>query len=191
MEVAPIFGIDATAREIPLHSSHIPNMQNAIATAPPSCGDSVVRSHERLLRHLATRFLSTGVALDDLMQEGRIALWLATEKWRADGGANLWTYARRSVFASMLRCASSHLDEAHSPLDEETTEANGAASAEVALLVHECLASLSEEQRDVVKRTMEGETFKAIGVSLGRSESWAHRVFHKAAALLQERVNAS
>lgn len=169
-----------------------PNMQNAIATTPAETNndDSVVRAHERLLRHLATRFLSTGVSIDDLMQEGRIALWSASKTWRADGGARLWTYARMSVFAAMLRCASSHVDEVHAELDEETTEGHSA-SAEVTLLVHECLAALTEEQRVVVKRTMEGETFKCIGVSLGHSESWAHRIFHKAAEALQARVGAS
>lgn len=162
-------------------------MQTAIANTAAESADVVIRSHERLLRHLASRFLTTGVSFDDLMQEGRIALWCSSRTWRPDGGANLWTYARRAVFASMLRCASAHVDETHETFDEESITGE-TESVEITMLVHECLATLNEEQREVVRRTMEGETFKAIGVSLGHSESWAHRVFHRAAEILRERA---
>lgn len=168
-------------------------MQNAIARVNETAGsaDGIIESHDRLIRHLATRFINTGVSLDDVMQEGRIALWLASKTWRADGGAGLWTYARKAVFAAMLRCASSHLGECHASFDEELYADDESASAEATMLVHECLAVLTEEQRFVVRRTMEGESFKSIAAARGKSKDWAHRLFHKAAEILRERAGAS
>lgn len=159
-----------------------PIMQNAIATTLAD-GDSLIRNHERLIRHLATRFLGSGASLDDLMQEGRIALWTAEKSWRKE--SSLWTYARTSVFASMLRCASDYLAEAHAPLDEETV---GEDSLEVNTLVRECLAALNEEERDVVRLVMSGETFEQIGSLLRKSDRSVRRIFDGAIATMRERA---
>lgn len=161
-------------------------MQNAIATATED-QSAVIAKHDRLIRHLAARFVGRGVAFDDLMQEGRIALWLAVGRWRADGGANLWTYARRWVLASMMRCASEQIDETHDELVEEEVTASD--DAEVTYLVRECLSMLSDEERAVVKLFMEGETFEQIAAVLKQSDRSVRRIFDGALTTLRERAS--
>lgn len=170
-------------------------MQSAIAK-PPASGDadSIIKKHDSLVRHLATRFLGSGVALDDLIQEGRLALWTASQTWRADGGASLWTYARKAVFLAMVRYASAHIDERHESLDTEPSTEDQARTlgpeVEVSLLVRECLSVLNEEERVVILAWMEGETFEAIASALAVSDRQVRRVHQNAILALRERASS-
>lgn len=162
-------------------------MQNVAAVESESA-DTIIANHDSLIRHLAVRFVGSGVSIDDLMQEGRIALWQAEKKWRRE--SSLWTYARRAVFAAMLRCASEHVAETHEELFEDTVAGVGD-NAEVAFLVRECLSMLSEEERVIVKLFMEGETFESIGAALKVSDRNVRRVFQGALSTLREHAGQS
>src|SRR5579859_5320725 len=161
-------------------------MANAITTAPGTADDSTIRDHDRLIRHLAARFVGTGAPIDDLVQEGRIALWEASRKWAGTNGASLWTYARRAVFAAMVRFASQHTK--HETVDDVDALAS-ATNIELEMLVRECLALLTSEERFVIAKWLEGETFAVIGAELGMSHDHARDVFHAAVTTLRERAS--
>lgn len=177
-EVRPIFSV------LPPEVAY-PYMQNAAARTRED-SDAVIQQHDSRIRHLARRFVGSGASVDDLMQEGRLALFLAAKLWRPDGGACLWTYARRAVFAAMLRHASAHISESHIELTENvaTDEA-----LETSYLIRECLEMLGEEEREVIRLWMSGETFEAIGAALGKSDWYARNVLGSAVNTLRERVS--
>jgi RNA polymerase sigma factor (sigma-70 family) len=161
-------------------------MQNAIATQAAPSGNALIKSHEKLIRALALRFVSSGAALDDLIQEANIALWSASKRWQADGGASVWTYGRKFVLAALMKCASAHLEQAHEDFGDEFA---GKEDLEIALFVRECLNELAEEERVVVHLFMQGESFRTIGAQLGRSKSDVARTFEAAITTLRERAS--
>jgi RNA polymerase sigma factor (sigma-70 family) len=60
---------------------------------------------------MAIPFADRGVSLDDLMQEGRIALILASRSWSPSGGATLWTYAYKFVYGAISRSKTKEIEE--------------------------------------------------------------------------------
>jgi RNA polymerase primary sigma factor len=62
---------------------------------------AIIRSQQGALRKEARSLLRPGVDLDDLMQEGNLALMRAVYGFDPAQGARLWTYARRSVREAM------------------------------------------------------------------------------------------
>jgi len=174
-------------------------MRNATARGNAAEGignaNDVIKAHDRLIRHLADSFTGSGVAIDDLIQEGRIALWKASERWR--GEASLWTYARRSVLSAMLKCNSTFIAERnHESFNEEIHDGNGVsqsggvANVEASTLIKECLSILSDEERAVVQQLMSGESAEDVGKKVGKSERHVYRVFESALATLRECADA-
>ena len=153
-------------------------MQTATAHAPADM-DSIVRAHEYRIRYLASRF-SGACIHKDLAQEGRIAFWQACQKWRPEFGASYWTYARRFVFAAMVRAAS-RIGTIDTPPDVEV-ESN----VELIVLAHEALRLLTPEERRVIARWMVGESFEDIAEDSGKSDRAIRRVFHEAIVSLRE-----
>ena len=49
------------------------------------------------------KFAASGVAPEDLIQEGLMAVAVAFRAWREDGGANFLTWIRRPVYYAMLK----------------------------------------------------------------------------------------
>jgi RNA polymerase sigma factor (sigma-70 family) len=93
---------------------------NSTSTAYESGHESeadIIKKHDRLIRHRAIPFVGHGVTLDDLVQEGRIALLEASRKWDAAHGAALWTYARKFVVGAMFRAVSREINEPSRDLD--------------------------------------------------------------------------
>jgi RNA polymerase sigma factor (sigma-70 family) len=60
--------------------------------------------HEDKIKHIALRFkrkCPAAIEMDDLMQEGRMALWAAFKNYDPNRGAQLWTYAEYKVKGAM------------------------------------------------------------------------------------------
>jgi RNA polymerase sigma factor (sigma-70 family) len=62
-----------------------------------------VANHSALVHYLARRYANRGVDLEDLVQEGFLALFRAADLWRPDGGAAFGSYAYRWVAARIAR----------------------------------------------------------------------------------------
>jgi len=63
-----------------------------------------VKKHAQAIRYMALPFASLrGSPLEDLIQEGSIALVLASRKWDPARGVKLWTFARKSVLGAFFR----------------------------------------------------------------------------------------
>jgi RNA polymerase sigma factor (sigma-70 family) len=144
-------------------------------------GNALIRAYEDKIRYVALQFAGR-VPLDELMQEGRTALWHARKLWRHD--SSLWTYAKRAVFAAMLRATTKEVSESRGhvheiSVDEATTGI---------VLARECLALLDVEKRAVVRLYLDGETFESIAALLGKSKSSVDRTFRAAIALLREQL---
>lgn len=160
-----------------------PTMQAALKRNEEGLEATLIQKHERLIRCLANQFRGKGVPLDDLLQEGRLALWLASKKWLGLRGASVWTYARRDVFASMLRLATEDANQA-GPRDVDNEE--NTTDLEIKVFVAECLSALSDTERNVVVLFMQGESIRGIAQRLGKSKSTIGRVFDSAVATLRE-----
>ena len=186
-----------------------PNMQaataNASTTAREPSESDIVQKHERLIRFVALPFAyRRGAALDDLMQEGRIALLDAARRWRASEGVRLWTYARKFVLGAMFRHVSREASEpAHNAFaGDETVETFLEAlqeTPESLLEHHECsaiassqLSELDETERKVLGlRFLESASFSDIAEQLALSSNdRAERIYHGAIGKLRERVGA-
>jgi RNA polymerase sigma factor (sigma-70 family) len=74
---------------------------------PRSENEAVTQYRPFVLKE-AQRFSSSGVAPEDLIQEGLIAVSIAFRTWREDGGANFLTWIRRPVYYAMLKLAREH-----------------------------------------------------------------------------------
>jgi RNA polymerase sigma factor (sigma-70 family) len=94
--------------------STYPSMQRETAQRSEVLGETegqIIARHEGRIRHMAIPFADRGVSLDDLMQEGRIALILASRSWSPSGGATLWTYAYKFVYGAISRSKTKEIEE--------------------------------------------------------------------------------
>jgi RNA polymerase sigma factor (sigma-70 family) len=163
---------------------------------------AIIKRHARLIRFVALPFANRGVALDDLVQEGRIALLDAARRWRASEGVRLWTYARKFVLGAMVRFGSKESCEPcrrHTEDDDAIAERmSSGETPEEALLIAQCsaiaaheLTFLNEVERRVLRhRFVDGLDIRTIGQRLDLSKSEADRIYHGAIRTLRERVGA-
>lgn len=80
-----------------------PSMQTAAqATATGDSEAAVVKRHMRRIRWMALPFANRGVSIEDLVQEGCIALLAAARTFDPSRGFELWTYARQFVFKAIM-----------------------------------------------------------------------------------------
>ena len=78
---------------------------------PGETESEIVIRHDKLIRHMAIPFADRGVELDDLVQDARIALIQAARTWLPSGGASLWTYAYKFVYAAISRRKTREIEE--------------------------------------------------------------------------------
>jgi len=62
-----------------------------------ACGNALLVRHEGLVHYIVRHQIWGGVAEDDLLQEGRIALWRAIEGYDPERGAAFSTYASVAI----------------------------------------------------------------------------------------------
>jgi RNA polymerase sigma factor (sigma-70 family) len=87
-------------------------MQTATQENRTESEASILKRHERMIRYIAIPFAGRGGAsLDDLTQEGAIALLDAARKWDGTLGVTLATYAWKFVFGAMVKYTSREVAE--------------------------------------------------------------------------------
>jgi len=69
---------------------------------PKSETDAITQYRPFVLK-MAKQFVTSGVAKDDLVQEGLLAVATAFRSWREDGGASFLTWIRRPVYFAMMK----------------------------------------------------------------------------------------
>ena len=117
---------------------------------------------------------------DDLISEGYFALTLILERYDPNRDATLWSYAQHRIYGAMLDFirSESRRSARHegTPIDEmpwipaeEDTDRR-----DIRLAV-DCLES--DEQRDVLSRRLEGETFDEIAARKGKTRDAARRLY--------------
>lgn len=74
---------------------------------------ALLSQHEPLIRHMAESF--SGMNQEDLVQEGRIALWKCAERWEGRNGATFLTFAKRRILGTFLDLATKSSTDAASP----------------------------------------------------------------------------
>ncbi len=192
--------------------SAYPIMQTATAQAPGRDSEStVIKKHERLIRYIAIPFASGGVSLDDLMQEGKIALLGAARTYDPSLGIALWTYARKFVLGAMFRFRTKEVGEpcrlsilpsgdstddgmqvvAESLESEAATPDDALETAELVAIAAREFSFLDETQRRVLRMRFGDELdVRSIATKLDLSKSDVDRIYHGAIAKLRERVGA-
>jgi len=180
-----------------------PDRRSGILPLPES---EILRQHEALLRFVARPYARFGVPLDDLLQEGRLALVLASRSFRPEAGARLWTYARKWVTGAMFHLVARQIagPRCVGMDDVELVRARGSEalwddSPETQLSLQEerrhakdALAELSAREREVVLLKLEEEcSFAEIALRLGISKPRAHQIFAQAMETLRVRIEAS
>jgi len=122
--------------------------------------------YEGQIKRMASKFPAQ-VGRDDLVQEGRIALWSAFRNW--EQRASFWTYARRSVMSAMVTFASRRLNEPSAPrADENVPFPPFEDTTEMCVFLSECLERLPEVHREVLLGFAAGETLAEIATRAGK-----------------------
>ncbi len=196
------------------------NMHTAPAKSASGGEAEIISSHDGLMRYHARPFVQRGVRMDDLMQEGSIALLGATRSWQASRGVQLWTYARKFVLGAFFRHATRETtepasaglrdglatraaapdgsaDEGHIESYIENIEADTATpedeleNVELVAVAARELSFLNENERRVIRMRFGDELdVRAIAEILNKSKSDVDRIYHGAIAKLRERVRA-
>jgi RNA polymerase sigma factor (sigma-70 family) len=191
-------------------------MQTATAaeTGGRQTESEVVQSCDRRIAYLAQPFAKQyGVAIQDLIQEGRIALLESAREWDPTGGASIWTFGRRAVFWAMLQLVARERKEPSRDLDgivglaqkeedcderdpwidrlpsaEPSPEEIAKLGEDLAMLEEE-IDALSDVERDVLWRVFgESKDVRAIAEEMSTSKSDVDRIKHRAIERLRERI---
>ncbi len=173
-----------------------PHMQNsaAVETVRPQVSDaSLIKNHARLVRHLARKY-SNGSNIDDLEQEGYVALLEARRTWLEE--SQFWTYARRFVLGAMVRHTTSEGEEPRPIGDDrqlfeiESSDPSPYALLELAEGVSRLSASmihLSEIERRIIRMHVgDDRSLANIARELGMSSDKVERTYRGALEKLRE-----
>jgi RNA polymerase sigma factor (sigma-70 family) len=148
----------------------------------------VIQNHEKLLKHVAKTFASAGVPLEDLLQEGRLALVVAHRRWREE--AAFWTYARPFVLEALCNAVKkARTDAAYCIDDPGTLEAIAypAASPEDVVIAQDLLGALNARDRSFLLESVVAESsFEEIARRLGVGKSGAKFVCDRALAKMRK-----
>lgn len=191
-----------------------PVMQAATITNTKTDIARLVEQHDRKIRWLARGFCRRSL-VDDLIQEGRLAMLHAAELFDPTKGVAFWTYARKAVVREMIRFLTKECNEASAPnsLDhyrdssEDITKANWSfderfgteiSTPEAALEQAECMALTSKEfaflsdmERKILQlRLCSDRDVRSIAAEIGVSKTTVDRVYQDALGKLRDRVGS-
>ncbi len=174
-----------------------------------------LRDCDRLVTYIARRHVAPGVELDDLVQEGRLALLSAADRWRPDGGSSFASFAARSILnflrisrrgdrrrgltvgAGARRLAALHFDgpdaEGNDPdPGTDATQETELATAEALHLLRGARASLTAREREVLTMRFDDElTWVDAGAALGVSPSRIGQIQELAVERMRKRMRAA
>ncbi len=155
----------------------------------------ILKTHGKRIKFFARKYTNPRASVDDLIQEGNIALLDCARNYRPDSGAELWTYAIKFVRAAMLRCSTSaNRDPLGDALDESRPSLEP--SAESILEQKECVAVLAqqfsflrENERTVLRmRFVDDMDVRDMAEKLNMPKSTVSDLIQSALEKLRERV---
>jgi len=168
-----------------------------------ACLNRLLARHERLVRYVVRNQIWGGVPEDDLLQEGRIALWRAIEGYDPRRGAAFSTYASVAIARRVWRATRQERCERRlvrqaDPADAYLALEVGIWQALVGEVLAEGLSHLSERQRRVLALVYgvgeetplredgrDGWMLKEIGEQWGVSKERVRQVRNDALAVLR------
>ena len=156
----------------------------------------IIDGYRPLVSERARLYYLAGAEYDDLFQEGMIGLYKAVRDYRADRDASFSTFARMCIARQVLSAVKSSLRKKHVPLNSyvsfstliENDDSGDFFSNVVgyglmidperlfiskenhALFEEMIDRTLSELEREVLVRYIQGKTYKDISFELGRTQ---------------------
>lgn len=171
-----------------------------------SAVEEIVNRFQPLVWATARRLASCSDLVDDLVQEGNLALLTAIYNYRPGTAPFTW-YAKRQVYYAVhyaLRCNRRTWKREGVSLDAPVTdgltlaailtsdelgpEEKALAGADKEAFWHAC-ARLTPRQQRVVAGRLQGHTFAAIAAQLGIAPSTAKGAYARAVARLKKLLN--
>jgi RNA polymerase sigma factor (sigma-70 family) len=145
-----------------------------------------LKAHERLIRHTLKPFLGFSISEEDLYQEASLAFVECLAKWRPDGGASQWTYARPRVLDALKTAVARQKLEASAPTEKDLLEDYASEdlypSPEEFFLVAEqkelalaAVKKLNPDERELLDRWMNADSFESLADQIGASKTAAYR----------------
>lgn len=183
-------------------------MQSATAIAAGgSSGDhdsesKIIKQHKKRIRWVAIPFSGRGVDLEDLVQEGCIALIEVSRKWDSSKGVQLWTYARPFVFGAIFKFVAREMNPTNElvndPDDESefwTQIAVHPSPEEVAQLgedltiLEEEIDALNEDERRLLWSVFgEDKSLRDVAAEAATHHCTTQRLYKGAIEKLRERM---
>lgn len=147
----------------------------------PAAYESVMRHFAPLIKTISHSYFLKGGDIEDLMQEGYIALYHATRSFDAAKNNDFEKYAKICIHRAMINAIKSDARQKNTVLSfaVEYTEDLPLAdiSAEEAVLGREKLLNVYERiedaltptERKILSMVIDGQTHKQIGAALGKT----------------------
>jgi len=150
--------------------------------------------HERVLQYdracykLAMKFAGS-LSVDDLFQEARIAASHALYKFKSDRGANELTWVYLCVTRSLLSCLRvQHRYNDRYVHNGTLPEEGYTEELPHCIDVNQLLSCLTDKERYVLKKRMNGMTCRKIGSEFNISRQRIQQIQTRAIAKLKEQV---
>ncbi len=170
----------------PSSSPVYPNMQVAHVLDTADRGE-LIEKYDDLIRYIAQGF-SRRVSIDDLIQEGRMALLHSADLWDPDRGTQFWTYARPAIIRWMVRWMTQECAEACAVGDIESLSGESS-DIDTRLSLETGLRHLSELELKVLHLSVVADTsIRGIAEQLGMSKSSVDRIYQEAIVKLRDRI---
>ncbi len=141
--------------------------------------------HERLVRAVIRKFENTGMAEDDLFQEGMLALLKAERTYKAQGGAKFETYASvviRNHIIDEIRKREAEptvLFETTLPTEDYAGDVRNGDVKELLKILHEALDDCSAVERAIFNAYFQGYSYQEICEIFGISKKKVDNTIQK------------
>lgn len=160
--------------------------------------NEIIKKYDGFIRALAWNL--GRVDVDDLVQEGRIAVVAALKHYDPSRGASFWTFARRTVLNAMIDLLRKESRESLLLFEDGDSDAvSDSPNAEESMIgieermvrtrkVADAFGALSPQEQSFVRKRFAGQSNQSIADEIGVSRETVRRVFNEAATTLRERV---
>ena len=151
--------------------------------------NQIIQDNMSLVISIASRYVkkAKGLEIDDLIQEGRIALYRAIETFDPSRKVKFSTYAYNVVQRSIVNIMIKHNRKNWKNVTEEIVPDTPDTKAETKLIMLDQIASLfksadltKREQKVIELRYWEDLYFDEIGKEIGSSKTNTRVIFNKA-----------
>lgn len=131
----------------------------------------LLADHEDMFRSVAARYADDESGREDLLQDIRIAVWVALPRHRGD--ASLATYIRRIAHYCGARFGRRQfkIESIDEPMDRAPSVLERLEDAERLAALRTALSTLSSKQREAIDLLLSGSSYREVADHLGISES--------------------